>query len=78
MDEWKDIASAPKDGTRFLAVWGKYEIQLTHWHSWPDELQYRIKAGGTWVADDRVAMNAQPTLWMPMPPLPEPPKGEQE
>lgn len=71
--EWQPIASAPKDGTEILAVWGQHGVQIIHWHSWPESKF--IKAGGMWVPHGKVPINADPVLWTPIPPLPDPPKG---
>jgi hypothetical protein len=61
-DHWKDISTAPKDGTDFLALipWQKKHHQMVGYfapdrkfRSWPGRIIY------------------EPSHWMP---LPEPPK----
>lgn len=65
-DQWMDIISAPRDGTRILATNG-YEVEKIRWQR------------GIWVIRncsdpfyDEEWDEHTPTHWMP---LPKPPKG---
>jgi hypothetical protein len=55
--QWRDIASAPKDGTQFIAWYAKMGVRELTW--WTGEKWARF--GGT----------AQPTHWQPLPAAPE-------
>lgn len=55
---WQPIATAPKDGTRVLAVNVKYGNVRVSWFDRPHE---------TWAA---FSLISEPTHWMP---LPDPP-----
>ena len=65
MSEWRDIESAPKDGTEFLAYWdhGK-EFPFMQPMKWSEAHGNFII---TWDHDNNVC----PEMWQP---LPEPPK----
>jgi hypothetical protein len=62
VSEWRDIASAPKDGTLILAGWGGpevgYHLFVTRWHD------------GRWDALDGEHHYAVVHFWTPIPPLP--------
>lgn len=63
-NQWRDIASAPKDGTQFLA----YEDGAYYALAWnPEE--------GFWCSDcgQPVVRTPEPTHWMPRPKAPLPP-----
>ena len=56
-DDWRDIESAPRDGTQFLAYYRAMNVrELTWW------------TGTQWA---RFGGTAQPDLWMPLPAAPE-------
>lgn len=62
--EWRDIASAPRDFTEILATDGD-ETWIVMWE----------RGAGWWNADHTDAMpdglRAEPTHWMPLPPPPQ-------
>lgn len=60
--EWRDIESAPKDGTRFLA-----------WCPYVGRVIMRIDGvhRETWAIDPSGRLGCNPTKWMPLPPAPE-------
>jgi hypothetical protein len=73
---WRDIASAPKDGTRVFITNGEWVSE--GWFSHSIWLGANAKDGG-WVTDDErndgfVYTNI--TYWQPFPALPTPPEGE--
>lgn len=57
-DGWRDIESAPKDGTDILVVESHGEMWVVRWIGWCE----------SWNAYDQ---KIDPTHWLP---LPEPPK----
>lgn len=59
MTEWKDIETAPRDGTPILAADKGTYAYVAEW----------ISANRVWIGAD--GMYWEPTHWMP---LPEPPK----
>ena len=67
---WRDISSAPKDGTPILCFYGngygmrRYSVR--YWSSGTWGNHYREE----WVDEWRQIRNAQPTHWMPLPPPP--------
>lgn len=72
--EWRDISTAPKDGTRIL-VWRASRVRLMHWKALAGH-----KDGGHW---DEWGLRlkelaAQPTHWMPLPPAPGPVSSQEE
>lgn len=69
---WQPIETAPRDGTRVLAIWGKHGTQIIYWYSWEERPEYLVKAGACWKPENqRCPINATPTHWMPLPPPPE-------
>lgn len=70
-EEWRDIESAPKDGTE---IWG-------YWEHLPNKWQGVVKAffddgeDLIWLGNDWGSINATPTHWMP---LPNPPNAQRE
>lgn len=69
---WQPIETAPKDGTRVLAIWGKHGTQIIYWYSWEERPEYLVKAGACWKPENqRCPINATPTHWMPLPHPPE-------
>lgn len=73
MTEWQPIETAPKDGTRVLAVWGQHGVQIIRWHSWEARPEYFVRAGACWKPDDHMCpLNVEPTRWQPLPSPPEP------
>jgi len=69
MSEWKDISTAPKDGTRILAPnLMERSVTIGVWTELYGGCWYDLTVGhlnGYW----------KPTHWMPLPPPPAP-KGE--
>lgn len=73
--DWRDIATAPKDGTRVL-LWmtGPYQSE-TMIGSWNDE-RYATKPRPYWTTDDerylgkRYRRANQPAVWQPLPVAP--------
>lgn len=68
MSEWRDIATAPKDGTQIL-VCITYNLPDGHWETiqWVDWQ----KPPFVWpIYRDRIDIPYSPTHWMP---LPDPP-----
>jgi hypothetical protein len=62
MSKWKDIDTAPYDGTRILLYrreWGE-NIAVGFWHT--AEQQWELYGGTPWFG---------PTHWMPLPKEPE-------
>lgn len=64
MSEWKNIATAPKDGTSFIAWEKGYAVSISSWDKFHDG-----GAGGFRNSHH----GHRPTHWMP---LPQPPKGD--
>ncbi len=81
---WRDIETAPKDGTRFLGYcrlnyWvysGKDQVRWTahepDWHV----LRARTDTGEWVTSDGPNDITQGPTRWMPLPAAPAPEKGE--
>lgn len=63
MSEWRDISTAPKDGTEVLVCLGEITCVAT-WNLWDGEEAWR----------DHYGFHFSPTHWMP---LPAPPITEQ-
>jgi hypothetical protein len=62
---WQPIETAPKDGTKILALEGGWQYAvLAWWGRWDD-------GSGDMVQD------YDPTLWIPIPPVPPSPGGEE-
>ncbi len=75
MDEWKPIATAPKDGTVLLFWTGLVEECGSHQIGlWFDGIWLGDSYCGKWETLDGVALEGtfSPTHWMP---LPSPPYG---
>lgn len=67
--EWQPIETAPKDGTKFLALYGEDECFTMYWLDIPD-------SQGLFVYSDELLSDVDPSPeapahWMP---LPQPPK----
>lgn len=58
IDIWRDIESAPKDGTEILVSNNEF-MALVSWYD------------GEWVEAARELDYMVPTHWMPLPPLPK-------
>lgn len=70
LNPWRDIASAPKDGSEVLLLEPAHLSGRTgRWHisqaSWLSDKRYA--AGGCWIEGMWVV---QPTHWQPLPPAP--------
>ena len=64
-DEWRDISTAPKDGTAILAYWSPVVEGAA------DAMDIALWADGGWRdPDDIEALYGTPTHWMPLPPAP--------
>lgn len=76
MSDWKDIASAPRDGTQVLLI-GRYPT-LTGWsdvyHSWA-QAPHTPDWATHWC---RWPHAFEPTHWMPLPDPPSPQQVEGE
>ena len=76
MGEWRDISTAPKDGTRFLGTGGGLirRVEIVNYNE-------RV---GCWCAENITMDDTdyepegynRPTHWMPLPPPPNTGKGE--
>jgi hypothetical protein len=66
---WQDIATAPKDGSRFLAMWGS-QVVVGRWGNGTYNRKTKSYDGGWSVGMER---NAPLTHWRPLPP---PPHGD--
>ena len=70
MSEWKPIESAPKDGTRILAIWGDYPMRIIAWKECNDG-PYGPFAN--WVPESGpIVLGQAPRLWHPLPLDPPP------
>lgn len=83
-DGWRDIASAPKDGTPILAIGpvpvdGDVEVRETYWHFYGEGSIAKAAfdrgegSSGNWRWAEPAhnwAQEWKPTHWMPLPPLP--------
>lgn len=58
-DGWLPIESAPKDGTRILALWSDECAASAIWHNHDQ--------GGNWYTDIGFSKLIEPTHWMPLP-----------
>lgn len=83
--QWRDMASAPKDGTRFIGKYG-HLVFTTHWQAFNDFGPQKPGGGCDVIGrhfgwsheeSDRMGYLA-PTAWMPLPPAPvsDQPQGE--
>lgn len=68
---WRDIASAPKDGTRVLLAHASAAFD-----GWWDDGEGAWVDGETDNDGDYIAY--RPSHWMPLPPLPLPPQQERD
>jgi len=67
---WYTMESAPKDGTRILAVWGRHGVQIIAWHSWRSRPEYFVKPGACWKPENgHVPINVTPNAWQHLPPI---------
>jgi hypothetical protein len=67
MPDWQPIETAPKDGTRILAVWGKFPMRIMEWK----EVDGPFGPFANWVPESGpIVLTEQPKCWQP---LPEPP-----
>lgn len=64
VEAWQPIETAPKDGTRFLAVCGTGQTRLVRWADYGGD-RYPIGDSPGTIWDDH------PTHWMPLPPAPD-------
>lgn len=78
LNPWRDIASAPKDGTS-IWLWWDGKRRLAHWHEAqnPPSISGRF---ANWLPDDKGSVSAivKPLLWHPVPvdPLSAPPSSD--
>ncbi len=67
MNEWRDVSTAPRDGTAFIAYWPHLKHPVVAWFN-PNRR--------AWVASHNTQMKASmmkpPVLWMPIPEVPKP------
>jgi hypothetical protein len=62
VSEWRDIGTAPKDGT---SVW------VAHTCGWKEPAYFRMAGKGFWVnLYTRLPIEWRPSHWMPLPPPP--------
>lgn len=63
--QWQDISTAPKDGTRIVAWCGKF-VNICYWGDC-------YPRGEVWMSDSCVDFGGfeEPTHWMPLPEAPE-------
>lgn len=77
MPDWQDISTAPKDGTRFLAIEPDGQgwiVGMCLWCKTPHVPLY----GFHFTDGDPEDWNiAKPTLWMAVPDLPAPPHSKE-
>lgn len=67
MSIWQPIQTAPRDGTEVLAMDTDGPV-LMAWHD--DADGWCLRANGDWDLFDAFAIQyAEPTAWMPIPPL---------
>lgn len=75
--DWRDIAGAPKDGTR---IWGWLSDEGIHLLRWGDAAEWALRNGGTpdeyiscWVkVCDEDDGDWSPRFWLPVEALPAP------
>ena len=65
---WRDIATAPKDGTEILGYTEEVGALVLYWDSMTGEMDH-------W-SDGMSVSYWKPTQWMPLPPAPGPAHGE--
>ena len=71
MSEWETIETAPKEGTKILAV-NSSQISVVHWHTdypWSEGC-WMIAEGTTSDYIQEVITLHNPTHWMPLPKIP--------
>jgi hypothetical protein len=72
---WRDIESAPRDGTKFLAI-GKtgYSVAFYRYEEWRDKTYFTVAHGEFYQSGAKF----DPTHWKPLdpPPLPQPKTGD--
>lgn len=77
--QWKPIASAPKDGTSILAWGPQQDAVVIAWNEWAlPEAEWRavgLEANG--FECPTVVMRGEPTLWQPLPAAPCPTCNDQ-
>lgn len=75
MSGWQPIETAPKDGSEFLAydpMAKKYDV-CTMTHPWSRLFECRaVQLDGELGAYEDEFQGSRATLWMPLPPAPEP------
>lgn len=71
MGEWRDMNTAPRDGSRFLAYVSSKNDEANIVEIWwePDYIESDYGMVGGW--DDDWDLNHQPKAWMPRPPQPK-------
>lgn len=69
--EWRDIATAPLDGTRVLLAWEGQPGVVIGWYG-PKLSTYGVNYGDAWGNGEmwRDEAKPQPTHWMPLPKAP--------
>lgn len=68
MSEWQSLENAPRDGTRILICTERNYIRNIRTSYWGrPNFEYARNKGEGWVNGGA----AEPTHWMPLPPLPE-------
>jgi len=72
VSEWREISTAPKDGTRILVYEPGEQVSIVWWRK-----NTTYEAGGYWTPG--AIYRHEPTLWMPLPSPPaSPASGEGE
>jgi hypothetical protein len=81
MDDWKNIETAPKDGTIVLAAWWTHD---RGWYVYPvvwrPSKMYAHLSGwhvSSW-PDLNLQLAINPMFWTPLPPPPELPSPQQQ
>jgi hypothetical protein len=67
MSEWQDISTAPKDGTRFLAVVND-DVRFVYWGKTSHVPLYGFNTCDEGVENCDLC---EPSVWMPLPPPPK-------
>ncbi len=63
---WREMGSAPRDGTRIFCLWPGGHVQVTRWYTPPPSM-----ADPLWFHAPTINNKPlEPLLWMPLPPLP--------
>lgn len=67
LNPWREIETAPKDGTRFLGYQPHFGVSIIHRHAPGTEAKNPKHHYECWALDNDYGHPCKPTKWLPLP-----------